>query len=296
MSIRQIPPFQSLIAFEAAARLLSFKDAADELFLTPPAMTYRIKELESMLGLALFNRTTRGVELTEVGKQYYFDISKTLFDIQTATKNTMTSQQSKPLKVQMLPFMATEIVIPELSNFYEKYPDIDIQIDTKYSMANFQTEDVDVAIRFGSGKWDDLICEKIMPVSVSIVCSEQYAEEHQIKSLEDINQCTLICLANDKYNWEVFAKQAGLKTIKPQRELHFNDYTLCLRAAENHSGLTIGVFPLIDQWLNSRRLICPIDLSLDMQQAYYFAYQEKSDKVDKIQIFYTWLTEILVSK
>mgnify|MGYP000385498030 CR=1 FL=1 len=296
MNSRRLPPFQSLIAFEAAARLLSFKDAADELFLTPPAMTYRIKELESMLGLALFKRTTKGITLTEVGKQYYVDISKTLIDIQTATTKTISSQKSKLLKVQMLPFMATEIVIPELSNFYEKHPDIDIQIDTKYAMADFQTEDVDVAIRFGSGDWDGLICKKIMPVSVSIICSEQYAKEQQIIHAEDINQCTLICLANDKYNWDVFAKQAGMNTIKPHREVYFNDYTLCLRAAENHSGLTIGVFPLIDQWLNSGRLMRPIDLSLDMKQAYYFAYQEKSDKLDKIQTFYTWLTEILPSK
>lgn len=292
-TFRDLPPFSSLIAFEAAARLMSFKKAADELFLTPPAITYRIKELESLLCIQLFVRTPSGISLSPAGKQYYEEIHYTLGQLQRATQSLSETHAEQQLRVQMLPFMAIEVVIPHLADFYKQHPDISIQIDTKYSLADFDRDDVDLSIRFGLGDWPGVIATKLMSVSAAPVCSAQYAQEYEIESIEDLNRCTLISLLDDERNWDFFCDGLDVPRIQAQRELQFSDYVMALRAAEKHSGVSFGILPMINFWLEAGRLVRPLDIELKLPYGYFLLHREQDADRPDIEAFSAWLKTIL---
>ena len=292
MSRIRIPSFQSLLAFEAAGRHLSFKKAADELCLSPPAVTYRIKELEDQLGLSLFVRQSSGLQLTRAGEDYLVAVEHAIAELRLATERVVHTHHRKRLRVQMLPFMASELVIPALTDFQSLHPDIEIQIETTYDLADFQRDDIDVAIRYGDGQWEGIVAELVMPIALTPVCSPRYAEEHRIGSIDDLDGKVLIGMGGQERNWDSIAGLLQRPPFKPAKVLDFNDYILTLRAAESHAGVAFGLLPLIQLWLDTGRLVAPLDIRIPLPKAYYFVYREPDRDSPAINLFKNWLLSI----
>ncbi len=293
MSFRRLPPFSSIVAFESAARLLSFKAAAEELCLSPPAITYRIKELESILNTKLFIRSSRGLQLTKEGEEYYRQVTESLGQLQRATQDVSEPQGQTILKVQALPFLAGEVIIPRLAEFYQQHPDLIVHIDTKYALADFPREDVDIAIRFGLGDWPDLASEQLLPVTVSPVCSKHILDTHPIEKIDDLLSHLLIGMDKDDRNWAHFFQQVGRPDLIPGRQLFFSDYVMGLRAAENDAGIALGNMPLINSWLESGRLVQPLSLSWQPPQQYYLVNRHEDAEKPQIRLFKDWLKTLL---
>ena len=158
---RRLPPLNAVKAFEAAARHLSFTRAAEELFVTQAAVSHQIKALEDFLGLKLFRRKNRSLLLTEEGQSYFLDIKDIFIQLADATDRLLARSAIGSLTVSMSPSFAIQWLVPRLSKFSEKNPDIDVRIKAVDTEASSLTDDVDVAIYYGLGNWPGLRADKL---------------------------------------------------------------------------------------------------------------------------------------
>src|SRR5690625_1419248 len=147
----QLPPLNTLRVFDAAARHLSFKAAARELFVTPGAVSQQIKRLEETLGVTLFHRLTRHIVLTDAGRTYYPAIHKALGDITVATDNLTANRHTQVLNVSVFPSLAIRWLVPRLGRFSIRHPDMEVRINAFRQPVDFTSENIDMAIRHGRG-------------------------------------------------------------------------------------------------------------------------------------------------
>lgn len=168
---RPIPPLNPLRAFEVAARHLSFTRAAEELCVTPSAVSHQIKVLEENLGIALFVRDTKSLILTSAGKAYLPGVQEAFRQLVQATYRVQRERAVQALKLNLPPTFAVKWLIPRMKRFMARHPDIDLRVSTSKNMSDFERDDVDVEVRYGRGEYSGLHAELCLPVEVTPVCS-----------------------------------------------------------------------------------------------------------------------------
>ena len=181
MAVR-LPSLNVLTAFEAAARHVSFKEAANELCLTPSAVSHQVKVLEKELSLALFKRLNRALELTPEGLRYYAAIKGPLNQLRLATKDVLEVQHAGAFRVNSIPFITNTLLIPHLQDFKKQHPNLHIQIESKVKRVDFGAGLTDLAIRYQKGTEEDLHYEEITAIAVTPVCSKEYLEQYLKRS------------------------------------------------------------------------------------------------------------------
>lgn len=295
MSAERLPPLHLLRTFDAAARLLSFKLAAEELHVTPSAVSHQMRQLESLLGLALFHRVNRGLQLTDAGWRYQQEVGDALQRLQRATLDLYRRFGRPTVRASILPLMAAELIIPALESFQTQHPDIELRIETSVRMEEFAGSDLDVAVRYGLGNWPGLASEKICDIVGTPVCSPAYAREHQLKTVQDIRRCNLLGLPLEERAWERLAEVAGLQDFSPEHSLFLDSLLATSRAAEQGLGLAIGVFPLMSPLIRTGRLVAPFPIWVPVPEGYHLVWREEDSDKPAIQAFRTWLRELLGS-
>jgi len=173
----RIPPLNALRAFEATARHLSVKNAAEELCVTPGAVSQMLKALELHLGVKLFQRVNRGIFLTDAGQGYLPPIRNAFRQIAEATKGIAISADSGLLTVSVTPFFATAWLVPRLKGFQDAHPDIDLRVQTSNALVDFARDGVDVAVRHGVGRYPGLRAEHVVAVEVIPVAAPSLVAE-----------------------------------------------------------------------------------------------------------------------
>lgn len=168
---RHLPPLNALKAFEAAARHLSVKMAADELCVTPGAVSQMLKSLETHLGVKLFERVTRGIYLTDAGRDYLPAVRNAFRQIAEASRRVMASNDSGMLTVSVTPFFASAWLLPRMHSFQEISPEIDLQIVASSTLADFSRGSVDVAVRHGDGRYPGLRSDRVVTVEMVAVAA-----------------------------------------------------------------------------------------------------------------------------
>lgn len=288
------PPLQWLSAFEAAARLQSFKKAGDALSVTPSAISQQIKLLEDHLGLLLFNRLTRKVELTDSGHAYFQLAEKTL-SIFKAGHQSFCERFSKPtLRISMMPFVALDIVLPALHQFQAQQPNVELRIETSMSVIDFESDTIDAAIRFGDGQWPGLTILPLTPCSATIVASPALLAQQPINQVQDLFPHTLIHCRNTHNDWSDVARFVGLDEIKTQGNLVLDCYLAALSAAENGLGVAIGILPLCQSWIKKGRLAM-LAPPVPIQQQYYFVMRNDQHKRAELLKVYQWIKNLFDS-
>ncbi|MDD9894143.1 MAG: LysR substrate-binding domain-containing protein [Gammaproteobacteria bacterium] len=272
------PPLQLLPAFEAAARLLSFKAAADELCVTPSAVSQQIKTLENLLGKELFQRSARQVTLTEAGTSYYEVASKTLNRFKNGHQRWLAAQANPTVRLSTTAQIAFDILLPALPEFHEKHPDIDLRIETTDKLADFETEAVDIAIRLGDGQWSGLHCERLSSLSVCGLAAPSLLASQPITSLRALKKATLIHARTNVNDWEIAEQQLGISLAK-NKQLYFENYHAALSATENGMGIALGLLPLTQPRINSGKLQTFGAPPLPLEQACYLVFAQ-SPEVD----------------
>ena len=169
----RLPPLAALRTFEAAARHQNFRRAGAELHITHGAISHQMKALERELGVALFHRRSRGVELTEPGRALAATVREALDRIARGVAE-LRARPHRALTVSVLPAFATHWLIPRLADFNRRHPDIDINVRAGQALADFATEDVDLAVRYGGGKWPGLTAVRLAHEDVFPVCSPRF--------------------------------------------------------------------------------------------------------------------------
>lgn len=293
MLSERLPPLHLLRTFDAAARLLSFKLAAEELHVTPSAVSHQMRQLEELFGLPLFNRVNRGLQLTDAGKLYHKEVGDALQRLQRATSELHRRFGRPTVRASILPLMAAELIIPSLESFQSQHPDIELRIETSMRTEDFASSDLDVAIRFGLGSWPGLASEKICDIVGTPVCSPAYAREHQLTSIQDIRRCNLLGLPLEERAWERLAAVAGMEDFVPEHSLFLDSLLATSRAAEQGLGLAIGVFPLMSPLIQTGRLVTPFPIWVPVPEGYHLVWRPEDSDKPTIRAFRTWIRELL---
>lgn len=231
--------------FDAAARHLNFRLAAEELHLTQGAVAQQVRKLEAELGKTLFRRKPRGLALTEIGRSYHASISPALQMIDDATRKLVP--ESSRIAVSATPSFASKWLVPRLSKFAASHPDVEVQIIASEELANFRGDGVDVAIRLGSPPFGSgLHVQRMAALQLCAVCSPGMASKMPaIKSPAELSNYPLV---RDSHNhWDLLLKKGGPNADR--RSMRFNQTALAIDAASNGQGIALTPRLLVEREL-----------------------------------------------
>lgn len=288
---RRPPPLQWLPPFEAAARLLSFSRAAQELHVTTSAIGQQIKHLEDHLGMRLFVRHTRRVELTEAGHAYAALASRLLRSFRSGHERTMQGLTKPVLRITMTPLVAHELVLPALAEFQAVHPDISLQIDATMALADFDHQAMDAAIRFGQGPWPGVTALPLSQCAATIVASPRLKVQRPIGSPDDLAETTLIHQSATRAEWQQMARFMGVEHIPHRSDLVLDSNLAALRAAEQGLGVALAVWPLVAPWLDHGRLVA-LTPAIDIASGDHFVYDPASPKREQLLLVYAWIRNL----
>lgn len=288
---RQLPPLTTLRSFEASARLLSFSKAAHELHVTHGAVSRAVRHLEDHLGVRLFKRSVRAVNLTPTGAVYAASVRDVLDRLAAATAVITDQQSAGVLNISTLDSFAAKWLIPRLFRFRQAHGDIEVRLATSEKLADFVNDGIDIAIRYGSGRYPGVKAELLMHEDVFPVCSPLLLKgPHPLKSMADLKHHTLI---HDDFNidWAMWLKTSGVEGIDAHRGPRFESSFHAVQAAIQGEGVVLGRSALVADDLQAGRLVRPFSVSLPADLAYYVAYPPQTSQRPKVRAFRDWLFE-----
>lgn len=293
---RKVPSLNALLVFEAAARLQSFTQAADELALTQSAVCKQIANLEDWLGLALFARVKKRVQLSSAGRDYAEKIRRHLDKIERDTLELMAHKEGAGvLELAVIPTFATQWLIPRLAEFQQLRPDITVNLSTRTSAFLFPDSLFHAAIHSGNAVWPGTKGDYLMAEDQAIpVCSPQllrkYLGRKKQANLQDLAQMPLLHLSTRLEDWRRwFDLHQHENDICAVNGARYELFTMLIEATI--AGLGVALIPryMVKNHLDNGKLQIPIDLSLPEQTGYYLVYPEENANLPTLQAFRSWL-------
>lgn len=289
----RLPSLNGLRAFEAAARHLSFTKAADELHVTQTAISHQIRRLEEELGLNLFTRRHRGLQLTGQGEQLAVTARQAFDDLRRATQRLRQSEDDNRITITTLPSLAAKWLIPKLGAFQDRHPEIEVRVNTSTESLDLRERGIDVALRYGYGAWAGMISKFLMTESLTPVCSPKLlAEGPSLKTPADLARHTLLYVASYRDEWQTWLTAAGAPDVKAARTITFDMSMMALQAAMDGMGVALGREPMVDADLKAGRLVAPMNISLRSDAGYYVVMAPESAERPAVQAFRDWVLEL----
>ena len=292
---RSLPPLNSLRAFEVAARHMSISQAASELRVTPAAISHQIRLLEDHVGLPLFVRNGRGLALTVAGAAGLRDRREGFARLSAAMDAIDSLGEAGVLSVSVAPSFASKWLLPRLELFQAAHPEIDVHVAASMQLSDFMKDGIDVAIRYGAGRYTDLSVELLLNESVVPVCSPEYLMQHGPFYLPtDLTEATLLhddSPDNDPScpNWEMWLSAAGAADIDSARGPRFNQSSLVIEAAALGRGVALAKTALAARDLRQGRLVQPFSSAVKVDFAYYMVAPRAKLNLPKVSYFIDWL-------
>ena len=284
----RLPTLNALRAFEAAGRHLSFTRAAEELHVTQAAVSHQIKSLEEQLGIRMFRRGPRGLLLTDAGQSYLPEVREAFQRLNAATDRLLEDDARGAITVSVLPSFAARWLVPRLTRFREAHPDIEVRVSADDRLADFDRDDVDVAIRYGRGDYPGLQADRFLTEELFPVCSPELLTRTALERPEDL--CSHTLLHDDmRMDWSMWLLAAGVEGVDPRRGPSFNDSSMVLQAAVDGQGVALGRSALALDDLAAGRLVRPFEFSLPAEYAYYILCPERTANRPSIKTFRQWL-------
>jgi LysR family transcriptional regulator, glycine cleavage system transcriptional activator len=288
---RRLPPLNGLRAFEVAARHLNFRIAAEELGVTQGAVAQQVRGLEAELGLRLFERQPRRLALTEAGRSYAASV-KRAFDLIAEATDTLRPEPLH-LTISVTPTFASKWLSPRLPDFAAANPDVDLSILATERISNFQTDAVDVAVRygrppFGTGLLADLLFEQELVAVGSPLLVERLGA-----SMDDVRQFPLL---HDAHNfWPQFIDQAlGTLPGRPARNIRFNQTSLAIEAAVAGQGLALVTRFFVEDDIKAGRLVQPFERSMNVGSGFYVVSPKRARNGEAVARVRDWM--LLISR
>jgi LysR family glycine cleavage system transcriptional activator len=309
MSEDRLPPLNALKAFEAAARHLSLKRAAQELSVTPAAVSHQVKALEEFLGVPLFRRFNRGLELTPAGRAALPKLSEGFASIAQGVALARPSRDSGRLTVNVPPSFAARWLMPRLHRFFAAHPGIDLRVAARLRLPNEGgqgpsverttienwLEESDVAILYGHGDYPGYRVDKLLNLTVAPICSPLLLQgPHPLREPDDLLEHSLIhddsgALYDGVAFWDVWLKAAGVSDPDSSRGSHFSQPVLALEAALDALGVAATFPVLAETELASGKLILPFALQVSLASSYYLVCDETAAARTSVTAFRTWV-------
>jgi DNA-binding transcriptional LysR family regulator len=287
---RKIPSTDALIAFEAAARHLSFTRTAEELALTQSAVGRQVAALEEYLGTALFNRFKRRISLTEAGEIYAKRVRENLERIERDTLATMAHRSAGGiLELAVIPTFATRWLIPRLPEFYATHDDIVINLTTRAAPFLFKDTPFDAAIHFGDPVWPGSVTKYLFGEETTAVCSPNLLAGRTGLTPRDITSFTLLHQSARPDAWRQWLARAAMHDVDSMKGQRYELFSMLVEAAKAGLGMALVPKFLVAQELKSGELVRPFDLSLPNDKGYYLVYPEKKQCSPLITAFEHWI-------
>jgi LysR family glycine cleavage system transcriptional activator len=286
----RLPSLKFLKTFQVAATRLSFKAAADELFVTPSAVSHQIKTLEEQLGIALFERGPHSLALTEAGQHYLRHVEGIFARLETVTEQLRVSHGRGVVRLHVPPFFATEMLLPKLQTFLEVQPDTDIHINTILSPLQTHPADADLSIIVGAAPEIGYSAHKLFSQSFVPACSPALLARLPVRAVEDLNKHSLIAHEARRYGWEQWADSLGV-TLKPRKILRFDTMYAAAEAAEHGAGIALVSTRLANERFAHGTLRKVFDTELHTGESYYLILRTEDAQRADVQALTRWIVQ-----
>ena len=295
-----LPHLNALRAFEASARLLSLTKAAEELHVTPSALSHQIRSLENFLGLPLFERRVRSIVLTRAGERLYPGLRIAFIHIREALEAVRREGGERNLVISTPPGFTAKWLAPRLHRFSSLHPQIDARVSSSIANANFVTDGVDVAVRnmpVNAAADPELIMEKLVDVTLVPVCSPRFLATHgPIRSPEALKELPII---HDELlssrpgtrGWADWLRTAGVDGVDLSRGLRFSSADHALDATIEGAGVLLAHDILAYDELRTGRLVTPFDLTVASGRVYCFVCSRHRQEHPNVRAFRDWIRQ-----
>lgn len=295
--MRNLPPLNGLRAFEAAARHLSFSRAAEELFVTPAAISHQIKGLEEFLGVTLFRRLTRNVVLTDDAQRVLPLITEGFDKLAQAIIQLKETESSGVLTVTSSPTFGAKWLLQHLPAFAEKYPDINVRLDARLDLVDFERDGVDIGIRLGPGKYPGMRVDRLFNEKIVPVCHPKYLEgAHPLRTPSDLKHHRLLHvdwgnISGPLPDWNMWLASAGVDDVDPTRGPSFTVEGMAISAAVQGNGIALASTYAVEEELANGTLVIPFARAITPEAAYWLVAPERTADQPKVRAFREWILE-----
>ncbi len=290
---KQLPPLDPLVAFEAAARHLSFTRAAEELHLSQAAVSQKIRNLEEHLGVELFYRSHRAVTLSPQGREFQHTVSVVLQQLASATSELRVSSSRSRLTLAADQSVSAMWLVPRLPHFQQLYPDVSVRLITSDEERDSLADDIEIAVVHGNGSWSGYNAEQLFEEEIFPVCSSEYlANRGNLISLSSLADETLLELEDSHWNWMNWRTWLSKKEVHLPAHHHglrMNNYPLLIEAAKNGQGIALGWRYLVDSDLASGLLVRPLNSSVRTAYGYYLVWSDRKKLSTTASDFCAWV-------
>lgn len=289
MSTR-LPSLKFLKTFQVAAARLSFEAAAEELFITPSAVSHQIKALEERLGLALFERGPQSLSLTEAGRNYLQHMETVFARLESVTEQLQIRHGRGVVRVHMPPFFATEMLLPKLQSLVDMQPDTDIHINTALEPRQPHSADADVSIIVNAAPATGLACYKLFSQTFVPACSPRLLLRRPINTVDDINAHTLIAHEARRDGWDRWARSVDLG-LRPRKIVRFDSMDTVAQAAEHGIGVALVSSRLSSERFARGSLVRLFDAELTTGDSYFLVLRREDAMRPDVRALMQWMLE-----
>jgi LysR family transcriptional regulator, glycine cleavage system transcriptional activator len=285
-----LPPLVWLRAFEAAARHLSFTDAAIELNLTQAAVSKHVKSLELHLHQALFIRRPRSLQISKTGEAYLPKVRDAFERLSVGTREVFGGHRTQELTLRCAVSFAVNWLAPHLPEFLEKYPGREIKIISSVWNAELGPDVYDLDIQYGTGKWRGMRSYRLSWETITPLCSPSLAR--QISRPDDLETQRLLHVLGYQEGWGTWLRAAGAKSVNPGQGLKFDTSLMAFELASQGGGVALGRHSLSNYACATGRLVAPFDLEVPIDEAFYLLQPLESDIHPDAALFIDWITAV----
>lgn len=288
-----LPPMNAVKAFVAAAEELSFSRAGEILHVTPGAISRQVQVLEQWLGTALFVRRTRQVELTPVGQSFFEAARPALQQIAAAGRRARARRLQRPISIVSYPTFALRWLVPRWGRFYDRHPQIDVQLTTSLAPVDFERDSVDAAIRVGpaASAWPGCEALALAEVELTPVASPSLLSRQPLDSPDDLARHTLLHGAPRPDDWPRWLQAAGVRGIDASGGVTFDTLNLVIQAAIGGVGVAIGIGCLVAEDLAAGRLVAPLALKRRSTRHFHLVWPKENADDPRLKAFADWLRD-----
>lgn len=287
----ELPSLNALRAFDVAARHSSFTRAAAELHVTHGAVSRQVKELETFIGGPLFRRLPRGLEITRQGRELAFTTSRLFDELRGAISDLRRPARPGIITVNTVPSLAARWLVPRISGFQNLHPEYEVRIGTTTLLTDFRRDGVDVALRYGRGRWPGVYSERLFHPREFPVCAPALLEgDRALRSPHDLAHFTLLHDMTTAH-WGQWLAAAGAAGVDSKAGLILEDMNVLLQAAIEGQGVALSSLALAHADLRAGRLVKPFEIEIPVELSFYIVCEHGRENEPAVTIFIAWLRE-----
>jgi LysR family glycine cleavage system transcriptional activator len=282
-------PLNPLRAFAIASQHKTFTSAANYMGVTQVAISRQIAILESYLGVQLFERGSRAVKLTEVGRAFGQEIAGLFAELESATQRILTGEGENTIHLRVYPTFAHHWLMPRLPAFLAQFPEYSVRLDTHVELLDFRGTHLDLAIQLGHGNWRDARSRKLFDEEVDVVCSPEYAARHG-NFETGFGDVVMLQAKYRRREWNLWAAETSVD-IDLGNGMDFDTSILTYSAAMQGLGLAVGQLDLVREEIDSGKLVCPFNRPVKTGLAFHIVWPTTKSTATQCKRFTDWLLE-----